>query len=81
MPKVFSWNGHRFHFFSNEGHPLEPIHIHVRKDHNRAKFWILPSISLAHNYGFSSHELSLFRTVIEEHEQLIQEKWHEYFNI
>ena len=31
MPKVFEINGFKFFFFSNEGNPLEPCHIHVRK--------------------------------------------------
>jgi len=29
MPLVFRWKGYRFHFFSNEGDPREPVHIHV----------------------------------------------------
>ncbi len=81
MPKVFSWKGNRFHFFSNEGYPLEPIHIHVRKGANRAKFWIEPVVILEHNYGFSSKELNDFRKVIENKSPLIKEKWNEHFNI
>ncbi len=81
MPKVFEWKGCRFHFFSNEGEPLEPIHIHVRKGPNRAKFWIGPIISLSNNYGFSSKELNEFKDKIEENKALIKEKWHEHFDI
>jgi len=80
MPKVFSWQGYRFHFFSNEGDPLEPCHIHVQKDKNRAKFWIEPYIYLDYNYGFTSQELNRFRKVIEENKELIRSKWDEYFN-
>jgi hypothetical protein len=80
MPKVFSWRGYRFHFFSNEGDPLEPCHIHVQKDKNRAKFWIEPYIYLEYNYGFTSQELNRFRKIIEENEELIRSKWDEYFN-
>ena len=80
MPKVFSWRGYRFHFFSNEGDPLEPCHIHVQKDKNRAKFWLEPYISLEDNYGFTSKELNRFRKIIEENEELIRSKWDEYFN-
>ena len=25
MPKVFAWNGYRFHFFSEEGDPRERL--------------------------------------------------------
>jgi len=81
MPKVFSWKGYRFHFFSNEGDPLEPIHIHVRKGSNLAKFWVDPEISLANNYGFVSKELNGFKVKIGENKELIKEKWHEHFNI
>ena len=47
MPVVFYFDGYKFFFFSNEGDPREPIHIHVRKDGNLAKFWIEPSVELA----------------------------------
>jgi hypothetical protein len=81
MPKIFEWKGCRFHFFSNEGDPLEPIHIHVRKGPNRAKFWIDPIVCLASNYGFTSKELNAFQVVVEENKVLIKERWHEYFNV
>ena len=80
MPKIFLWKGYRFHFFSNEGDPLEPCHIHVQKDANRAKFWIEPIILLDYNYGFSSKELKMFHTKIEKNVKLIRSKWNEYFN-
>jgi len=67
--------------FSNEGYPLEAIHIHIRKGPNIAKFWIEPVISLASNYGFVSKELSAFKVEIEENIELIKEKWDEHFNI
>jgi len=54
MPLVFNYRGYRFFFFSNEGDPLEPIHIHVRKDTNLAKYWIEPDAELADSYGFSA---------------------------
>ncbi|MBN2702722.1 MAG: DUF4160 domain-containing protein [Pontiellaceae bacterium] len=31
MPVVFRYRGYRFFFYSNEGAPLEPLHIHVQK--------------------------------------------------
>ncbi|MFT0172652.1 DUF4160 domain-containing protein [Paraburkholderia mimosarum] len=29
MPVVFRYNGIRFFFYSNEGDPREPVHIHA----------------------------------------------------
>ena len=46
MPKVFSWNGYRFHFYSEEGDPREPVHIHIRKGRDNAKFWLRPEVTL-----------------------------------
>ncbi len=60
---------------------MEPIHIHVRKGLNLAKFWIEPEISLANNYGFLSKELGEFKVKIEENKALIKERWREHFNI
>lgn len=79
MPKIFEWKGYIFFFFSNEGDPLEPIHVHVRKGENIAKFWISPEVSLASSWGMSSQELSMLENAIKEHKAQIVEKWNEYF--
>lgn len=47
MPVVFRFNGIRFHFFSNEGDPLEPVHIHAQRAECLAKIWVRPEIQLA----------------------------------
>ena len=54
MPAVFRLEGFRFHFFSNEGDPREPIHIHIAKAGADAKFWLYPEIQLAYNRGFDA---------------------------
>jgi hypothetical protein len=48
MPKVFDWNGYRFHFFANEGDPREPVHVHVSSPGATAKFWLSPDVELAY---------------------------------
>ena len=42
MPVVFRYRDFRFFFYSNEGLPGEPVHIHVEKDEMEAKFWQEP---------------------------------------
>lgn len=66
--------------YSNEGHPREPVHIHVRKERNLAKFWILPEVALADSYGFSSKELNNVRRIIDNNKGRIEEAWNEHFN-
>jgi hypothetical protein len=80
MPKIFEWKGFKFFFFSNEGIPIEPCHIHIRKNEKVAKFWLDPIVGLASSWGMSSHELAVLEKVIEGNEDLIRRKWDEYFN-
>ncbi len=81
MPVILRIGSYNFLFFSNEGDPLEPVHIHVRMDKLIAKFWLIPNVKLADNYGFSSQELNKISKIIETNKQLFITKWDEYFNI
>jgi len=80
MPKIFEWNGYKFYFFSNEGIPREPCHVHVRKGEFVAKFWLEPETSLASSWGMSSKELNDLEKKVDENREVIMEKWNEYFN-
>ncbi len=52
MPVVFRDSGLRYYFFSNEGIPREPRHIHVKGSGKDAKIWLEPEIAVAESYGF-----------------------------
>lgn len=47
MPTIFVYVGFRFFFYSNEGQPREPAHVHVRKAGAEAKFWVRPKVEVA----------------------------------
>ncbi|QGM96752.1 DUF4160 domain-containing protein [Methylocystis parvus] len=78
MPVVFRHDGYKFFFYSNEGDPREPVHIHVRKGEAVAKFWIGP-VNLAASDGFDAKTLRLLARLIEERSVLIERTWHDYF--
>lgn len=80
MPVIFRWDGYRFFFFSNEGNPREPCHIHIQKGETIAKFWITPEVELAEAYKMTSSELKKLLTLVEQNKTLIEEKWNEYFS-
>jgi len=42
MPVVFRHGGLRYFFFSNEGVPREPRHVHVKGGGRDAKIWLEP---------------------------------------
>ena len=79
MPKIFEWNGYKFFFFSNEGIPREPCHIHIRKGEQTAKFLVNPYVSLASAYEMTSKELILLEKKVQENIDQIRRKWNEYF--
>lgn len=78
MPVVFRWKGCKFFFFSNEGDPREPMHIHVRCRGSRAKYWLDP-VALAENFGFAAHELAEMAGVVRNNRTQIERAWHEHF--
>jgi hypothetical protein len=79
MPVVFRRDGLRYYFFSNEGLPPEPPHIHIKGGGCDAKVWLVPEIVVADSYGFNRRELSvILRTVAENHD-LILRAWHDHF--
>ncbi len=79
MPVVFRHNGARFHFFSNEGSPREPVHIHVLRGDCEAKLWVEPDVSVAESFGFTRRELTeLTKIVLERRDEIIR-AWHEHF--
>lgn len=79
VPVIFRHEGYRFFFFSNEGEPREPIHVHVRKAEKVAKFWVQPEVILAESFGLTSTELKKLERVVIERRGLIEEHWHEHF--
>ncbi|HEU0220602.1 MAG TPA: DUF4160 domain-containing protein [Paracoccaceae bacterium] len=79
MPTVFLYDGFRFFFYSNEGNPREPVHVHVRKGGAEAKFWVVPGVRLAVSHGFDARTLGLLTRVVEAQKDVIAGAWHEHF--
>ncbi len=79
MPEVFRQDGFRFFFYSNEGDPREPMHVHVRKGGSEAKVWIAP-VSICDSDGFDPRSLRDIVRMVEANLALIQGKWHDYFS-
>ena len=80
MPVVFRERGYRFHFFSNEGHPREPVHIHVTKDDADAKLWLYPDVEFAYNRGYDARAERWIWSVVEARQREIEEAWHDHFS-
>ncbi len=74
MPELFRMFGMKFFFFSLEH---QPVHIHVRNADGKAKFNILPEISLVEAKGMKPKDLVLAEALITERKEEIIKKWKE----
>jgi len=79
MPVVFRRGSLRFFFYSDEGTPREPPHIHVRQAGREAKLWLSPGLPEAYSYGFSARELRDIRELIEANHEQIETAWSQFF--
>jgi len=77
MPTVLRIGPYRFFFYS--GDRDEPLHIHIEREDNIAKFWIDP-IRLQRSGGFGRKEINNIHKIIQENHNQIIEAWNEYFN-
>lgn len=80
MPVIIRFKGYKFFFFSNEGSPREPIHVHIRKGNCLAKIWLEPTVAIAETFGFTGKELTLLTKIIEINSDLIKRSWNEFFS-
>jgi uncharacterized protein DUF4160 len=79
MPAVFRSGGFRFFFYSNEGRPREPAHIHVEQGNSEAKFWLRPAVSVAYNDGFNARTLRELANLVEANRERIEDAWNDFF--
>ncbi len=75
-PTVFREDGFRFYFFSREE---SRMHVHVQSSDGEAKFWLEPTVELAHNWGLSEQQLRSAKALTEAHEHDIRSSWARHF--
>jgi len=75
MPKIFEQEGYSFFFYSNDH---VPIHVHVRRGGGEAVFVVEPEVELRESVGFNVRELSRAEDLIDDHLELIKQKWAEH---
>lgn len=77
MPILFVYLGIKFYFFSNDH---EPIHVHVKKGDDEARYQITPEVRLTNNWGMSERDLRIAEAAIEDNREIIISRWLEHFN-
>lgn len=79
MPTVLRRDGYRFFFYSDEGEPREPPHIHVATGEKMAKFWLDP-VELADSRRLRAPEINVLYALVLRHRNTFLEAWHAHFD-
>jgi hypothetical protein len=77
MPTVLRSGPYRFLFYSADG--VEPPHVHVVRDENRAKFWLDP-VRLHSSGGFTRLEIGRLERIIKVNVSDLLRSWNEFFS-
>lgn len=77
MPTIFIIFGYIFKFYSDDH---DPIHVHVIKGGNEAKYNVVPEVKQVYNRGFKKHEISIIEGIIEENIEVIKDRWNNFFS-
>ena len=77
MPTVFTKDGYRFFFYSNDH---TRIHVHVQYRGGEAVFEVEGEVVIRESVGLKTKELSKAEDLASENRELIIQKWHEHFN-
>ncbi len=67
---------YRFFFFAADS--AEPPHVHVTREAREGKIWLAP-VSVARGGDFRSAELRQIIKIVATHQQMLLERWYEYF--
>lgn len=85
MPQVFKIGAYWVYFWSNEGRPLEPVHVHISEGvprENSTKVWITKAgkCYLANNNSdIPPRVLRNMMKIIEARSGEVIQKWTAYF--
>ena len=81
MPQVFKVGGYLVYFWSNEGIPTEPIHVHVTNgvpSVNDTKIWLTQNgkCLLCHNHSdIPNRKLRVILDIIESRHEEVVKQW------
>jgi hypothetical protein len=76
MPTVLRDGPYRFFFYAGDRN--EPLHVHVERDENVAKYWLDP-VRLHSSGGFARTELARIEKIIRIHHGELTRAWYGYY--
>jgi hypothetical protein len=80
MPVILRYKGYKLFFFSSEGVPREPMHVHVRGQGGEAKIWLEPEVMVASSGGIPSKTLRELVRLVRARRDFFIDSWRDYFD-
>jgi hypothetical protein len=79
MPVVFREGGLRYFFYSNEGMPREPHHVHVKGMGCDARFGLSPRFPSRKATASTHVSFPLILRIVANRRDQILKAWHDHF--
>ncbi|MBN3009854.1 DUF4160 domain-containing protein [Ruthenibacterium lactatiformans] len=85
MPQIFRIGPYLIYFWTNEGVPLEPVHVHISEgipSSNATKVWITKTgkcLLANNNSKIPTKTLRVVLSILEARSGEIIERWADYF--
>ena len=85
MPQIFRIGPYLIYFWTNEGVPLEPVHVHISEgipSSNATKVWITKTgkcLLANNNSKIPTKTFRVVLSILEARSGEIIEKWADYF--
>jgi len=85
MPQIFKVGSYLIYFWSNEGDPLEPVHVHISEGvptQNATKVWLTETgkcLLANNNSKIPLRQLRIMMQVIEARQKEVIDRWFSYF--
>ena len=85
MPQVFRAGEYWVYFWTNEGKPIEPVHVHIAKGtpvQNATKIWLTSAgkcLVANNNSRIPEHTLRNIMRMIEARSEDVLQLWTTYF--
>ena len=80
MPELLRYRGFKFFFYSREGMPLEPPHVHVAKAGCEVKLWLTPCVRIASVKRIDPRTLQMIVSIVEANRADFEERWNVHFS-
>ena len=77
MSSLFTVDGYKVYFWSNEGN--EPIHVHIEANGKKAKIALEPEVCLVYNHGLKEQELKKALDTCRTYREDFIAEWHKRF--